>query len=232
MEAEFGESVHKKTRQCRLKLQLPTLAAVIPLLVLIVLALLSKEANSSWRLTAITFTNVVFPEYWRPTSVSSISSFQNRDLNQSKSRFMSASISKSAVTQPCGCTCVSLPGQMWRLPADMGSGTQTAVIWSQASETCPTAPPLPPRGTTPSSINHSWQYSESSTHLCSDHSDCLYACFQFYLQNKYTAIKTYFQLLYISRVTFIVRCKSCWCSGWWDAHSSVASQKNEKNKAT
>lgn len=43
-------------------------------------------------LTAITLTNVVFPEYWSPTNVSSISSFQKRDLNQSKSRFMSASI--------------------------------------------------------------------------------------------------------------------------------------------
>lgn len=43
-------------------------------------------------LTAITLTNVVFPEYWSPTNVSSISSFQKSDLNQSKSRFMSASI--------------------------------------------------------------------------------------------------------------------------------------------
>lgn len=35
-------------------------------------------------LTAITFTNVVFPEYCKPTRVSSISSFQKRLLNQSK----------------------------------------------------------------------------------------------------------------------------------------------------
>lgn len=44
------------------------------------------------RLTAITLTNVVFPEYWSPTSVSSISSFQNRDLNQSRSLLIRASI--------------------------------------------------------------------------------------------------------------------------------------------
>lgn len=37
------------------------------------------------QLTAITLTKVVFPEYWRPTRVSSISSFQKRLLNQSKS---------------------------------------------------------------------------------------------------------------------------------------------------
>lgn len=35
-------------------------------------------------LTAITFTNVVFPEYCKPTRVSSISSFQNRLFIQSK----------------------------------------------------------------------------------------------------------------------------------------------------
>lgn len=66
-----------------------------------VLALPSKVASSSWRLTAITFTNVVFPEYWRPTRVSSISSFQNRDLIQSKNRFISASILKPVVTLSC-----------------------------------------------------------------------------------------------------------------------------------
>ncbi|KAG7244419.1 hypothetical protein INR49_031287, partial [Caranx melampygus] len=38
-------------------------------------------------------------QYWRPTSVSSISSFQNRDLNQSKSRFISASILRCGVFQ-------------------------------------------------------------------------------------------------------------------------------------
>ena len=43
-------------------------------------------------LTAITFTNVVFPEYCRPTKVSSISSFQNRLLNQSKIRWKNANI--------------------------------------------------------------------------------------------------------------------------------------------
>lgn len=44
-------------------------------------------------LTAITLTNVVLPEYWSPTSVNSISSFQNRDLTQSKNRLISANIS-------------------------------------------------------------------------------------------------------------------------------------------
>lgn len=44
--------------------------------------------------TAITLTKVVFPLYWRPTSVSSISSFQKRDLNQSKMRLIKANILK------------------------------------------------------------------------------------------------------------------------------------------
>ena len=34
----------------------------------------------------ITLTKVVLPEYWRPTKVSSISSFQKRLLNQSRTR--------------------------------------------------------------------------------------------------------------------------------------------------
>lgn len=42
--------------------------------------------------TAMTLTKVVFPEYCNPTSVSSISSFQNRDLNQSSSLLMRASM--------------------------------------------------------------------------------------------------------------------------------------------
>lgn len=42
--------------------------------------------------TAMTFTNVVLPLYCSPTSVNSISSFQNNDLNQSKIRFINASI--------------------------------------------------------------------------------------------------------------------------------------------
>lgn len=44
------------------------------------------------KLTAITLTKVVLPEYWSPTKVSSISSFQNRLLNQSNILLMSASI--------------------------------------------------------------------------------------------------------------------------------------------
>lgn len=43
-------------------------------------------------LTAITLTNVVFPEYCRPTRVSSISSFQKSALNQSNSLLISAII--------------------------------------------------------------------------------------------------------------------------------------------
>lgn len=42
--------------------------------------------------TAMTFTKVVFPEYCSPTSVNSISSFQNKLLNQSKIRFIKANI--------------------------------------------------------------------------------------------------------------------------------------------
>ena len=44
------------------------------------------------KLTAITFTNVVLPEYWSPTRVNSISSFQKRLLNQSKIRWKKANI--------------------------------------------------------------------------------------------------------------------------------------------
>ena len=43
-------------------------------------------------LTAMTLTNVVLPEYCKPTSVNSISSFQNKLLNQSKIRFIKANI--------------------------------------------------------------------------------------------------------------------------------------------
>lgn len=58
----------------------------------------------------MTLTKVVFPEYWRPTNVSSISSFQNRDLNQSSSRLMSASIVLHAVVAVAVgvCVCISL----------------------------------------------------------------------------------------------------------------------------
>lgn len=45
-----------------------------------------------YQLTAITLTNVVLPEYCRPTSVNSISSFQNRLLNQSNILFIIAII--------------------------------------------------------------------------------------------------------------------------------------------
>lgn len=44
------------------------------------------------KLTAITLTNVVFPEYCSPTKVNSISSFQNKLLNQSKIRLIMANI--------------------------------------------------------------------------------------------------------------------------------------------
>lgn len=48
----------------------------------------------------MTFTKVVFPLYCRPTRVSSISSFQKRDLNQSKIRLMRASISSPVRPKP------------------------------------------------------------------------------------------------------------------------------------
>ncbi len=47
-------------------------------------------------LTAITFTNVVFPEFWRPTNVSSISSFQKRLLNQSTIRLKKVNMSEGS----------------------------------------------------------------------------------------------------------------------------------------
>ena len=50
-------------------------------------------------ITAITLTKVVFPEYCRPTSVSSISSFQKRLLNQSKIRLIKANILVELVEQ-------------------------------------------------------------------------------------------------------------------------------------
>lgn len=40
----------------------------------------------------MTFTKVVFPLYCKPTRVSSISSFQKRDLNQSRIRLIRANI--------------------------------------------------------------------------------------------------------------------------------------------
>ena len=40
----------------------------------------------------MTLTKVVFPEFWRPTKVSSISSFQNRDFNQSSSLLIAANM--------------------------------------------------------------------------------------------------------------------------------------------
>lgn len=48
--------------------------------------------NKDILLTAITFTKVVFPEYCKPTSVNSISSFQKRLLNQSNNLFIRANI--------------------------------------------------------------------------------------------------------------------------------------------
>lgn len=53
-------------------------------------------------LTAITLTKVVFPEYCSPTRVSSISSFQNRLLNQSRIRLMRANILPRSVSPSAG----------------------------------------------------------------------------------------------------------------------------------
>lgn len=47
-------------------------------------------------LTAMTLTKVVLPEYCSPTSVSSISSFQNSDRNQSRNRDNNASMAAAA----------------------------------------------------------------------------------------------------------------------------------------
>lgn len=49
-------------------------------------------------LTAMTFTKVVFPEYCKPTSVNSISSFQNKLLNQSKILLIKANILLTLLT--------------------------------------------------------------------------------------------------------------------------------------
>lgn len=53
-------------------------------------------------ITAITLTKVVFPEYCSPTSVSSISSFQNRALNQSSSLLKSAIMVRVRLGFGCG----------------------------------------------------------------------------------------------------------------------------------
>lgn len=50
------------------------------------------KPNTTKTLTAITLTKVVLPEYWSPTRVNSISSFQKRLLNQSKILFINANI--------------------------------------------------------------------------------------------------------------------------------------------
>lgn len=59
-----------------------------------ILSSVTKNAlgNTHQELTAITFTNVVFPEYCKPTNVSSISSFQKRLLNQSNILLIIANI--------------------------------------------------------------------------------------------------------------------------------------------
>ena len=54
-------------------------------------ALLLENANAD-KLTAMTLTKVVFPEFCRPTRVSSISSFQKRLLNHSTIRLKKANI--------------------------------------------------------------------------------------------------------------------------------------------
>lgn len=70
-------------------------------------------------LTAITLTNVVFPEYWRPTRVSSISSFQKRLLNQSNILLINASISGEKL---CGPDSKTTSDRLW-----LNSSTQTPI---------------------------------------------------------------------------------------------------------
>lgn len=60
----------------------------------------AARENVGERLTAITLTKVVFPLNWRPTNVSSISSFQKSDLNQSRMRLINASILDPAYGNP------------------------------------------------------------------------------------------------------------------------------------
>lgn len=56
-----------------------------------------RKTARNYKLTAMTLTKVVFPEYCSPTSVSSISSFQNKLLNQSRMRFIRASMVAASV---------------------------------------------------------------------------------------------------------------------------------------
>lgn len=107
---------------------------------------------SSWRLTAITFTNVVFPEYWRPTSVSSISSFQNRVLNQSSSRFTRASIFRSVSTLPHGSVCLSLPVRCGVFQRGR-EVERRQLSYDQSAENAPTAPLQADEGNTPIACN-------------------------------------------------------------------------------
>jgi len=50
------------------------------------------QIRISFQLTEITLTNVVLPDICKPTNVISISSFQNRRINQLKIRFTNANI--------------------------------------------------------------------------------------------------------------------------------------------
>jgi len=69
-----------------------TLIVTFPLVTFLILKpTVGIISSTNWP-EAITLTKVVLPEFCRPTSVSSISSFQNRDFNQSSRRLIAASI--------------------------------------------------------------------------------------------------------------------------------------------
>ena len=64
----------------------------LPLVIFLMLKPTVGIMSSEYWPDAIKLTNVVLPEFWRPTSVSSISSFQNKLLNQSSTRWTKANI--------------------------------------------------------------------------------------------------------------------------------------------
>ena len=79
----YGEIVLRRTL---------TLIVTFPFVIFLILKPTVGIISSEYWPDAIKLTNVVLPEFCKPTSVSSISSFQNRLLNQSKMRWTKANI--------------------------------------------------------------------------------------------------------------------------------------------
>lgn len=69
-----------------------TLIVTFPLVIFLILKPTVGIISSEYWPDAIKLTNVVLPEFCKPTSVNSISSFQNKLLNQSKIRCTNANI--------------------------------------------------------------------------------------------------------------------------------------------